>query len=73
MPYSSLSDPVDLARAQAVLKAVWDEVVSSTPDGFEQRQRTRLAYIVAALVAVADDDDVLKRKVLDLYRKPALS
>jgi len=73
MPYSSLSDPVDLARAQAVLKAVWDEVVSSTPDGFEQRQRTRLAYIVAALVAVADDDDDLKRKVLDLYRQSALS
>jgi len=28
---------------------------------------------VAALVAVADDDDDLKRKVLDLYRQSALS
>ena len=61
MPFSSLNDPVDLARAQAVLKAVWDEVRSSTPDAFEQRQRTRLAYIVAALVAVAEDEEVLRR------------
>lgn len=73
MPFSSLKDPVDLARAQAVLKAAWDEVGSSTPDAFERRQRTRLAYIVAALVAVAEDEDDLRRKVLDLYRQSALS
>ena len=72
MPYSSLSDPVDLARAQAVLKAVWDEVRSSTPDAFEQRQRTRLAYNVAALVAVAEDEEDLRRKVLVLYRQSAV-
>jgi hypothetical protein len=72
MPFSSLNDPVDLARAQAVLKAVWDEVRSSTPDAFEQRQRTRLAYIVAALVAVAEDEEDLRRKVLVLYRQSAV-
>lgn len=31
MPFSSLRDPVDLARAQAALEAAWNEVRSTLP------------------------------------------
>lgn len=62
MLFSSLSDPVDLARAQAALEAAWNEVRSTIPDAFDERERNRLAYIVAALAAIAEDD--LARRVI---------
>lgn len=37
MPFSSLCDPGDLARAGAALYAAWDEIKSSVPDGFKER------------------------------------
>lgn len=67
MPFSSLNDPVDLARAQAALEAVWNEVKSTIADGLEERERTRLAYIVAALAPVAQNEDDLKRRAVEKY------
>jgi hypothetical protein len=60
MPFSSLSDPVDIARAHAALEQVWAEIerlgidYHGTPDG----ERTRAAQILVGLLAqpVADDD-----------------
>ena len=69
MPFSSLSDPVDLARAQAALDAAWDEIRSTIPDAFDERERVRLAYIVAALVAVAEDEDELRDRAIERYRQ----
>ncbi|QEL22034.1 hypothetical protein FQV39_05210 [Bosea sp. F3-2] len=71
MPFSSLSDPVDLARAQAALEAAWNEVRSTIPDAFDERERTNLAYIVAALVHVAEDEDDLTRRAIERYRRCA--
>ena len=73
MPFSSLSDPVDLARAQAALEAAWNEVRSTIPDAFDARERTRLAYIVAALVAIAEDEDDLARRAIERYRQSAVA
>ncbi|MEZ2409032.1 hypothetical protein AB6806_19685 [Bosea sp. RCC_152_1] len=73
MPFSSLSDPVDLARAQAALEAAWNEVRSTIPDAFDERERTKLAYIVAALVAVAEDEDDLTQRVIERYRRSAVA
>lgn len=73
MPFSSLSDPVDLARAQAALEAAWNDVRSTIPDAFDERERTRLAYIVAALVAIADDEDDLARRAIERYRQSAVA
>ncbi|MCO5092757.1 MULTISPECIES: hypothetical protein [Bosea] len=73
MPFSSLSDPVDLARAQAALEAAWNEVRSTIPDAFDERERTRLAYIVAALVAIAEDEDDLARRAIERYRQSAVA
>lgn len=71
MPFSSLNDPVDLARAQAALEAAWQDVKPADVDVFDERERTRLAYIVAALVAVAEDEDDLKRRAVERYRQSA--
>lgn len=73
MPFSSLSDPVDLARAQAALEAAWDEVRLTIPDAFDERERTKLAYIVAALVTVAEDEDDLTRRAIERYRRSAVA
>uniref|UniRef100_A0A9E8CP04 Uncharacterized protein n=1 Tax=Bosea sp. NBC_00436 TaxID=2969620 RepID=A0A9E8CP04_9HYPH len=71
MPFSSLSDPVDLARAQAALEAAWNEIRSTIPDAFDERERNRLAYIVAALAAIAGDD--LTRRAIARYRQSAVA
>ncbi|MGO4407579.1 hypothetical protein AB4Z10_25350 [Bosea sp. RAF48] len=69
MPFSSLSDPVDLARAQAALDAAWDEVRLPIPNPCDGRERTKLAYIIAALAHVAEDEDDLTRRAIDRYRQ----
>lgn len=69
MPFSSLSDPVDLARAQAALDAAWSEIRSTIPDPFDEQERTKLAYIVASLVAIAEDEDELTLRAIEQYRR----
>ena len=73
MPFSSLNDPVDLARARAALEAAWNEVRLTIPDALRDGERTRLAYIVAGLVAIAEDEDELARRALDRYRRSEVS
>lgn len=68
MPFSSLSDPVELARAAAALDSAWQEIKASLPDATES-ERIRLAYIVASLVAVAKDEGDLTRRAIERYRK----
>ncbi len=68
MPFSSLSDPVDLARAQAALETAWADVKPTLPPEAEEPERSRLAYIVAALVSVAEDEDDLARRAIERYR-----
>jgi hypothetical protein len=70
MPFSTLSDPADVARAQAALDRAWDEVKSSVADEDLERERTRLAYIVASYAAVAIDEDDLARRAADRFRRP---
>lgn len=70
MPFSSLSDPVDLARAHAAFEAAWNEIRWSAAPWVEERERTPLAYIVAALVAVAADEDDLAKRAVERYRRP---
>ncbi|RYF29773.1 MAG: hypothetical protein EOO23_06680 [Comamonadaceae bacterium] len=71
MPFSSLKDPVDLARGAAALEAAWNEIRSTLPDPHDERERTRLACIVASLVAVAEDEDELTRRTVERYRRQA--
>lgn len=69
MPFTSLNDPVDLARAQAALEAAWNEVETTIPDALVEQERTELAYIVAALSRFAEDEGELTRRALEKYRQ----
>lgn len=68
MPFSTLTDPVDLARAQAALESVWTEVQDAVPADRAESERVRLAYIIASLAPVALDEDELVQKALDRFR-----
>lgn len=63
MPFSSISDPVEIARAHAALEQVWAEIqrlgidYHGTPEG----ERTRAAHIVVGLLAQSASDDDLVR------------
>jgi len=72
MPFSSLTDPVDIARAQAALDAAWEAIRPALDDGHDlQLERERLAYIVAILVMIAIDDEDLARRALQKFRAHA--
>ncbi|MGO4736593.1 hypothetical protein AB4099_08620 [Bosea sp. 2KB_26] len=72
MPFSSLTDPVDIARAQAALDAAWDKIRPGLDEGQDlERERQRLAYIVANLVMIAIDDEDLTRRALEKFRAHA--
>ena len=71
MPFSSLSDPADLARAYAALEAVWNEVKQSIPDAIQQKERAKIAAIVADCAPLALDEDDLAQNVRLQYRSLA--
>ena len=70
IPFSSFSDPADVARAQAALDAAWAEVASSVPEADHERERTRMAYIVASYALVAVDEEELTRRAIERFRQP---
>ena len=66
MPFSSVSNPVDLARAQAAMEAAWTEVVTTHGEllGEACTERARLAFVVASMIPLATDDaDLVRRSV----------
>lgn len=69
MPFSSLTDPVELARAAAALEAAWNDLRSTHTEPVDERERTRLAYIVSNLVRIAQDENDLARRAVALYRR----
>lgn len=68
MPFSSLTDANDLARAQAAMEAAWAEVKLQVSAENCERERTKLAYIIASLVPLALDEADLRRRALERYR-----
>jgi hypothetical protein len=71
MPFLSLTDPIDLARAEAALEKAWAELKPSLPEGSGVQERNDLAYIVASLVPLALDEDDLARRAIDRFREKA--
>ena len=71
MPFSSLTDPIDLARAEAALEKAWAELKPSLAAGSVEQERNTLAYIVASLVPLALDEDDLARRAIDRFREKA--
>jgi hypothetical protein len=71
MPFSSLSDPADLARAYAALEAVWNEVKETIPERQHERERTKIACLIASLAPLALDEEDLMQNALLHYRQSA--
>lgn len=70
MPFRSLADPVDVARAHAAFDRAWSEFKAGNHVllGSEENERQRLALIVAGYVHVAEDEDDLVRRALRQFR-----
>lgn len=71
MPFSSLSDPADIARAYAVLDAIWNEIRERIPEARLDGEKRRVAHLVAELAPMALDEEELKRNVLLHLRQSA--
>jgi hypothetical protein len=62
MPFSTLKDPTDVARAHAALERAWAEIKRKPGLVDPEGERERLAYIIASYVLVAlDEDDLVER------------
>lgn len=60
MPFSSLNDPNDLARASRVLDSAWAKIQElDVARGAPENERTTLAYIVAGLLRSAENEEDL--------------
>ncbi|PZU92649.1 MAG: hypothetical protein DI527_08225 [Chelatococcus sp.] len=64
-----MTDPVDLARAEAALEKAWAGIEPSLPPGSGERERENLAYVVASLAHLALDEDDLARRALARYNE----
>ncbi|CAD5295099.1 conserved hypothetical protein [Bosea sp. 62] len=71
MPYSSLNDLVDVARAQAALDRAWQQLKPGVASADWERERSRLAYIIAAFAMVAMDEDDLVDRALERFKRPS--
>ena len=66
MPFSSLTDPADVARAMGALDRAWATVKASPGMllGSEDAERTRLAVIIAGCAPLAlAEDDLIARSI----------
>ena len=67
MPFSSLSNPAELARAQAVLDAAWSELEHRLPPSERAEARTQIAYLVARSLQSAIDEAELVRSIIEKF------
>ena len=68
MPFTSLTDPSQLAKADEALEILWQRVRSETPEESQRSERTKLAYIVAGFAPLAIDQQDLIENALAVYR-----
>ncbi len=70
MIFSSLNDPVDVARAEAALDRAWHQVKDSLKENVDvETGRLRLADIVVSLIPIAEDEADLTRRAIERYFK----
>lgn len=67
MPFSSLRDPADLARAQGALEIAWTQIKPMVREEDREREYSRLAYLVASYALVALDEDDLAQRARDRF------
>ena len=70
MPFSSIADPSDIARAQAALDTVWARILDDRlHQGADEEARERLAYIVASLVPICRDETELVERAIARFSR----
>lgn len=70
MTFSSLNDPVDVARAEAAFEAAWHQIKASLQKNADFNSvRLRLADIVVSLIPIAEDEADLARRAIERYLK----
>lgn len=69
IPFSTFSDPADVARAEGALAKAWAEVATSIAGERHELERARMAYLVASYVPVAGDEDGLARRAVQRFRQ----
>lgn len=70
MTFSSLNDPVDIARAEAAFDAAWYQIKASLKENVDfDSERLRLADIVVSLIPVAEDEADLARRAIQRHFK----
>ncbi len=69
MLFTSLTDPVEVARAQAALDAAWREIKPALAEDHQERERLRLGSIIAGLLIVAVDEADLSRRAIERFRQ----
>ena len=71
MPFSSLADPVDIARAHAALDRAWAEIQrAGLILGSEESERSRLAVIISGLAPRAIDEADLVTRAVERFAAP---
>ena len=70
VPYSTFSDPADIARCDAALTRAWAIVEDDIAEPDRDLQKVRLAYIVASFFLVAANGDDLVRRTVERFRQP---
>lgn len=60
-----------MARAQGALDKAWEVVKGEVPEADHERERVRLAYIVASFALIAlDDEDLASRAIARFCQRP---
>ena len=71
MPFLSLRDPVDVARAHAAYSTAWDKLVEENAIATKAPSaRDRLAYIIAVLAPICADEDELVERAIQRFSMP---
>lgn len=76
MAFSSMLDPVEVARAGGALDAAWSrlqEERSENAASCSEREHIRLAEIISSLAKVALDEDELEERALKQFARDALT
>lgn len=65
MPFSSLKNPEELARAERILNVVWERITDSGLVSGDKSEYVQLAYLVANVLHTSQDDRELVRRICE--------
>ena len=69
VPFSSMVDPIDVARAQGALDAAWGIVGRDIAEPLRPGARLELAFMVAKLIPIVADEVELAQRAIKLFRE----